>query len=149
MVNRTATMVIGLTVFVAVGVILLGPAAGVVNDHTGTQTVTNETVTAAQNQSVDLQGYNVASGSVTVYGLNDTSGKYEVATSPEDYSVHRGPGTVSFNSSSSLIQSGESVKVSYQYQATDGVTSLVLGFLPLGLGLVIFTVVASKVQEVM
>lgn len=142
--RQTASVVLALAIFAAVGVILLGPVAGVVHDNTGTQTVTNETVYANYNHTVDLRGYDIQ-GSATVWGYNDTSSSYEQATSPADYTLHKGPGTLSFNSSSALIQSGEKVKVTYDYKAAGTITSLVIGFIPLAVGLLIFVGVARSV----
>lgn len=146
MASRAAQVVLALAVFSAVGVIMLGPVASVVDANTGTQTITNETVVADYNQSIDLQGYDIDSASETVWGLNDSSGNYEQASSPGDYTLDEGSGEVSFNSSSTLIQEGEEVKVSYTYQAAGPLASLVIGFITLGLGLLIFVGIANRVQ---
>lgn len=147
--SRTAALVLSLAIFATVGVILLGPVTGVVAENTGTTSITNETVNADYNQSVDLQGYNVNSGTITVYGFNDTSSSYEVASSPGDYSLNEGEGSLSFNSSSTLIEDGEQVKVTYDYQASDDLTTLVIGFVPLAIGLLIFVGVARQVEGLM
>lgn len=145
MASKTAAVVLALAVFTAIGVVLLGPVSGVVNANTGTQTVTNESVSATFSDSVDLTGYDIDSDSVTVYGLNDSSGSYE--TAPEsDYDVSAGPGTITFDNSSSLIDDGETVKVSYDYQATGELATLVLGFTPLALGLFIFVAIAQRAE---
>lgn len=124
---------------------MLGPVVEVTGSYTGTQTVTNETVTADYNNSVDLQGYDIASGSETVWGYNETADSYEEATSPDDYSLEEGPGEITFNESSTLIDDGEDVKVTYDYQATDELTALVLGFIPVMLGVLIFVPIAMRV----
>lgn len=142
---RTATLVLGLAVFAAVGVILLGPVSGVVQINTGTTSLTNETVNADYNDSVALQGYDVDQSSVTVWGLNDSSGNYEQASSPGDYSLNADAGSLDFNSSSTLIQDGESVKVSYDYQASGPLVALIIGFVPLAVALLIFVGIATKV----
>lgn len=134
-----------LAVFATVGVVLLGPVSGVVAQNTGTTSVTNETVYADYNESSDLRGYDINPGSETVYALNDSSGNYVVASASGNYTLHEGTGAISFNSSSSLIQSGEKVKVSYDYQAAGDLTTLILGFAPLGVALVIFIGVARNV----
>lgn len=145
--TRAAKVVLTLAVFTAVAVIMLNPIISTVNGHTGTQTVTNETVQADFNENIDLQGYNVVDGSETVWGYNQTSGSYEQATA-SDYTIHNEPGTISFNNTS-LIDSGENVKVTYDYQATGETSALVLGFIPVGVGLFIFYAIASKVQGMM
>lgn len=149
MATRTAKVVVSLAVFAAIGVILLGPASTVVADNTGTTSVTNETVYADYNESSDLRGYDINPGSETVWVLNDSSGNYEQATSPDDYSLNEDPGTIDFNSSSTLVDSGDEVKVTYDYAASDELTALVAGFLPLGMGLLIFVAVANRATGMM
>lgn len=146
MASREARLVLALAVFVAVGVIFLGPVADTVSSSTGTQTVTNETVTAAFNQTIDLQGYDVNAGSETVYAPNG-SGVYVVAAESGNYTFYDAAGAIEFNSSSTLIQEGEEVRVSYTYVASDATTTLVVGFIPLGVGLLIFVVVSRHVGD--
>lgn len=147
--NRTASVVLALAVFAAVGVILLGPVAGVVADNTGVQEVTNETVNADYDQSVDLRGYDIDENSETVWRLNNTSGDYEEATSGTDYEMNYDAGTIEFNDSSTLIDDGEEVKVSYDYRAADQLTTLIVGFIPLAVGLLIFVGVAKRTTEML
>ena len=149
MANRTAQIVVGLAVFAAVGVIMIGPVDSVVQNNTGTVSITNETVHANFNESVDLKGYDIDPGSETVWALNDSSGSYEQVTASGDYTLHEATGAISFNESSSLIQSGEEVKVSYDYQASGELASLVIGFIPLGVGLLIFAGIANRVTGLM
>lgn len=131
----------GLAIFAAVGVILLSPVITVVDGNTGTQSVENETVAVDFNKSVDLKGYQIDPGSETVYGYNETSGSYEQAAS-SDYTLHEDSGEIEFNSSSTLFDEGEEAKVSYTYEASDATTSLVVGFIPVGVALYIFVNVA-------
>lgn len=142
---RVAGMVLGLAIFAAVGVIMIGPVSSVVADNTGTTTVTNETVNADFTETVDLRGYDIDQGTETVYGFNDTAGAYEVASSPGDYTINYDAGKLDVNSSSTLIQDGEEVKVSYDYQAAGTIATLVIGFVPLALGLLIFVGIANRV----
>lgn len=128
---------------------MLGPVSDTVDGSTGQQTVTNETVVANFNNSADLRGYDVDAGSETVYGYNETSGNYEVASSPGDYSFDDNSGEVSFNSSSTLIDEGENVKVSYTYQAAGTLATLVIGFIPLGVGLLIFVGIANRITDLL
>lgn len=146
MASRSAQVVLALAVFTAVGVILLGPVAAVTDQSTGSQTVTNETVVANHDTAVDLRGYDIDENSETVWGFNDTSGAYEQASSPGDYSIDYNSGELTVNSSSTLIQDGEEVKVSYTYQAAGQLATLVIGFIPLGVGLLIFVGIANRVM---
>lgn len=145
MASRAASVVLALAVFVTVGVVLLGPVAGVVQDNTGTVTVTNETVHADYNKSVDLRGYAIEQNSETVWGYNDTADSWEQATAPDDYSMNYDAGSIDFNESSSLIDDGEEVQVTYDYQAADELTTLIVGFVPLAIGLLLFVGVARRV----
>jgi len=137
-----------LTVVVAVGMVLMTPIVDTVNNNTGQQTVTNETVNATYDERLELQGYEIAEGSETVYGYNESADSYEVA--PEsDYTMHYESGGITLNSSSTLIDEGETVKVTYDYQATSELTSLVLGFIPVMIGVLLLVVVASRVEGAM
>lgn len=146
--TQTAKTVLALGVFAAVAVILLNPIISTVNGHTGVQSIENETVAAQFDESVDLQGYDIDNSSETVWAYNDTSGSYEQATEGTDYKLNPGPGTIELYNTS-LVDSGEDVKVSYDYQATGDLAALVLGFLPIGVALFIFVNISNAVQRVM
>lgn len=146
MASGTAKVVLSLAVMAAIGVLMISPVSTVVADNTGTQSVVNETHAVDFNQTIDLRGYDVDPGSETVYGYNETAGSYEEAPA-SDYTFHDSSGTLDLNSSSTLFDEGEDVKVSYDYQAADATTTLVVGFIPLGVGLLIFVGVAKGVQD--
>ncbi len=135
-----------LSVFAAVGLILLSPVSSTITNNTGTQVVTNESHAVDFDESIDLRGYNIDPGSETVYGYNDSSGSYEVA-SASDYSLNDETGTLDVNSSSALFDEGEDVSVSYDYQASDDLTTLVVGFIPVGMGVLIFFGITSAVER--
>jgi len=137
-----------LAVVVAVGVIMLSPILTTVNDNTGTQTVTNESLNATLDERLDLKGYQIAENSETVHGYNETTGSYETVPSG-DYTMHYESGEITLNSSSTLIDSGETVKVSYDYEATGEMTALVLGFIPVMVGVLLLVVVANNVEGAM
>ncbi|WP_049970770.1 hypothetical protein [Haladaptatus cibarius] len=145
MASGTAKVVITLSVFAAVGLIMLSPVNSTVTNNTGSQAVLNDSHGVGFDESIDLRGYNIDPGSETVYGYNDTSESYEVA-SASDYTLDDGSGTLDLNSSSTLFDEGEDVKVSYDYQASDDLTTLVVGFIPVGMGVLIFFGIASAVE---
>jgi len=147
MVNGKAALVLGFALAAVIGIIFLEPVVGAVNDNTGQQSVTNESITADVGNWVELQGFDVVDGSETVYGFNDSSGSFEVATEGSDYEINNSDGALKALSGSSLIDDGEEVKVSYDYQATSGVTTTVAGFIPVMLGTLILFVVAQGVQR--
>jgi len=144
-----STVVIGFVLAAVIGVIFLGPVANAADTNTGTQTVTNETVAAQTDEYVDLGGYNIVDGSETVYGYNDTSASYEVASAGSDYDLKNGPGEIKANSSSSLIEDGEDIKVSYDYEASSDITATVVGFIPVMLGTLVFAKIAMGVNRQM
>lgn len=145
--SGTARVVLVLAVFATIGVALLGPIAAVTASNTGTQSVANEGHAVEFDEQIDLRGYDIDPGSETVYGYNDTSGSYEAA--PEsDYTLHEDGGQLELDSSSSLFDEGEEVRVDYDYQASDGVTALVIEFIPVGVALFLFVGVARGLEAV-
>lgn len=142
-------MVVLFVIAAVIGVIFLGPVSQAANENTGTQNVTNETVAADYGNVVDLGGYNIDENSETVYGYNDTSGSYEVATSGTDYNMSYQSGGIEVLSSSSLIEDGEDIKVSYTWQASNSFTTTVVGFIPVMLGVLIFAKLANGVTREM
>jgi len=149
MVSGKASVVIGFALAAVIGLIFLGPIVGAVNDNTGAQTVTNESVTANTGQFVDLGGFDLVDGSETVYGLNDTSGNYEVATAGSDYEMDNLDGEVKALSGSSLIEDGEAMKVTYDYTASGSVTSTVVGFIPVMIATLLLFVISQGVIKEM
>jgi hypothetical protein len=144
--SKQAQIVVGLALAATVAIIGLAVASPVVADNTGTVSVTNETVTAS-NETIDLDGYDIDPATVVVYGYNETSDSYETT---DDYTLSETPGEIQFDpANSTLIDDGEEVKVTYDYQATGSMTTLVAGYLPLGLGLIALVTVASRFEELM
>lgn len=147
MAPKTASYVIAFVLVAIIGMVFLTPVVQAVDDNSGQQSITNETVTAQHGEYVDLGGYAIDSSSETVWGYNDTSGSYEQATSGTDYDMNYSAGEIQANSSSSLIQDGEDIKVSYTYQASNESTSVILGFIPVMFGTLIFAKLAQGVQK--
>jgi hypothetical protein len=145
--SKTARIVMALGVFAAIGVIMLTPIVTAVNSNTGTVSVTNETVTAQTGERVDLRGYDVDPSTVTVEGYNETSDSWETTN---EYTLYEQPGEIQFDTeNSALIDDGDEVRVTYDYQATGELTALVAGFIPVGVGLFIFVAIANRVQGMM
>jgi hypothetical protein len=144
---KTAGLVIGVVVAAIIGVLFLPVVSDAVGSSTGSQDVTNETVTGQHGEWVELGGYDIDENSETVWGYNDTSGSYEQAIEGTDYDIRYSEGEIQANSSSTLIDDGEQIKVSYTYQATGSTTTLVAGFVPLMIGLLVFVSVAMKVRD--
>lgn len=147
--NRKAGLVIGFVLAAVFGMIFLGPVIQAVGSNTGTQSETNETVAANVGQFVDLGGYDIETDSETVWAYNDTSGSYEQATKGTDYEIAYNNGSVKALSGSSLIEDGEDIKVSYTYQASGGLTTTVVGFIPVMLGTLVLYVISRGVMKEM
>lgn len=142
--RNVVVLVIALTI---AGALFL-PLANAVTDNSGTVPVTNETVSAELDAYVDLSGYQIVSGSETVYGHNDTSGNYETVGSA-DYVIDHEGGRIQINSSSTIVQDGETIKVSYDYTAADDQTTQVLNLAPLLFALLMLGVMASYMMDSM
>lgn len=116
--SKGAKTVITLFIGLMVGGMLLGPLNAAVAANTGIQTVTNESVTADTSEYVDLTGHDIVSNSETVYWLNSSSGSYEEVQATGNYTLKEKPGQIRANASG-LISDGDSLKVSYEYAATN------------------------------
>lgn len=146
-VDNPAKVVIAVVVAVVVGMLFLQPVMTAAESNTGQQSITNETVTAETGTFVELDGYAIDANSETVYGYNDSSGSYEQATQGTDYELNYDGGELKVLNGSTLIQDGEDVKISYDYQASGQTTSLVAGFVPVMLVLLLFVSIALKVTD--
>lgn len=147
--TKVASLVIMTTVAVVVGMLFLQPVITSANDHTGSQDVTNESVTANVDEYVALNGYNIDENSETVYGYNETADAYEEAVSGTDYDINYDSGSIQALNGSSLIDDGETVKVSYTYQASGATTALVAGFVPIMIVLLLFVTTAMSVTDIL
>jgi hypothetical protein len=119
----------GVVVAVTMAMLLFSPVTAVVNDRTGTQTVTNETVTADAGTDVELRGYDLDPASDTVYWYNITSDAYETATKGTDYDLDTDAGELQVLASGD-IEDGTDLKVTYQYDATDQRTERLAALVP-------------------
>ena len=141
--SGSAKLILGIALAITLGVIFLQPVLSVTDTSTGTQTVTNESVTVVHDQFVDLGGWDIVDGSYTVTDQSGTA-----YTEGSDYELDQGSGELKALSSGT-ISDGETVLVSYDYEATGGLTETVVGFVPIMFA-VLFIVVASRgIQEKM
>ena len=116
---------IGLMVGLMVAGMFLGPLNTAVAENTGTQSVTNESVTVALDEDVDLDGWQVQSGTVTVYNASTGS----VVPQAGNYTIANEPGTINVSSSNSAgLSDGNEILVTYDYAATDATATLIAGF---------------------
>lgn len=138
----------GLVIALTIAATLFTPIADTVNQNTGEQSVTNETVTAQHGEYVDLDGYSILTDSETVYYTNNTDGSTEVATRGTDYEMNYSSGSIKALSSGS-IDDGEQIDVSYDYEATDSTTTTVAALVPLFVALLMLGVMAARIQDAM
>jgi len=143
-----ATLVLTFALAAVIGMIFLSPVVDAVNTNTGVQSV-NENVTADTGSYVELTGYDIDESSVVVEGFNDTSGSYEQASEGTDYELNTSDGSLKALSGSSLIDDGENVIVKYDYQASGGLTTTVVGFIPVMMGTLLLWTVSRGVMKEM
>lgn len=141
------SVVIAVTIAAIIGVTVgIGVVGDVVGDNTGTQSVTNESVTGSleYNTTYDLDGFEVVSGSQTVYVENGSAGSFEsLASSEYTLDERRGELEVTGQTGSS---SGDEVKITYDYEATDGTATTILDLLTLFIALIILVFVARPLM---
>jgi hypothetical protein len=138
----------GFLIAATVAITLFNPISAAVDGNSGDVDVTNESLTATPGDYQDLDGYDVKSGSETVYWYNSSSSSYEAVSSPDDYEMNYSSGSIVFNSSGK-VSSGDDVKVSYTYAATDGTTSTVVALVPLFVALLVLGIMAAKMMGMM
>jgi len=139
----SATKIIAIALAIAIGIIVLQPVVSAANNNTGVQSVANEQITADLGNHSDLGGYNVDNSTVTV---TNSAGTTTYVNGPGgDYTVATGNGSIKALSTGT-ISDGQTLNVSYDYQATGGLTETVIGFVPVMFG-VLMMVAASRAIE--
>lgn len=141
----SAKGVVAVAIAIAIAAIFILPVADVVNSHTGTQSVDNESVTADLDTWVDLQQVNLVEDSETVLWLNATSDSWE-ELADADYDIRYGQGQLNVSSGGD-VSNGDDLRVSYDYEATGDTTATVIGFLPLLLAVMIIAVVGDYISK--
>jgi hypothetical protein len=133
--------VIAIVLAVVLGIVVMQPVVGAVNDNSGTVSEA-ENVTADLGNYSDLGGYDLVDGTVVVES-SDGPATYSEGS---DYEVALENGSIKALSSGT-ISDGETLNVTYDYQATDGATSTVLGFVPVMFGVLLFVAVSRGVMD--
>jgi hypothetical protein len=137
----SATKIIAIALAIAIGIIVLQPVVLAANDNTGVQSVANDQITADLGNYSDLGGYDVDKSTVVVEDAGGTT----TYSQGSDYEVATGNGSIKALSSGT-ISDGQTLNVSYDYQATGGLTETVIGFVPVMFG-VLMMVAASRAIE--
>lgn len=142
-----AKEIAALAIALAIAATLIGPFATAVAGHSGTVSVTNETVSAQVGQYVDLNGYQIQPGE-TVYWYNSSAGSYQTLASGTDYKIATKNGSIEALSGGT-VNNGDTLKVTYDYAATSGATSTIVKLTPLFVALILMGVMAAKMQDMM
>lgn len=138
--------ILGVMFGVVVAMTLFLPVSNAVSAHSGTANVTNETVSAEVGTYQDLTGYDIDNSTVTVWWYNSSSGSYEQLSDGSDYELAVENGSIKPLSSGDVSDSDE-LKVSYEYQQTDGSTTTVITLIPLLLGVLVIGKMSMVIQE--
>jgi len=139
-----AGLVIGIVLAVTIGIVVMQPVVGAVNDNSGTVSVNNETASLPHGEWVDLAGYDLVDGSVNVESLDGTT----TFSEGSDYELALENGSIKALSSGTITD-GQTVNVTYQYQATSGPATTVIGFIPVMFGLLLFVGASKGVMDQM
>ena len=132
-----------IAVVAVIAVSLIGPFINVVGSSSGVQAVENETVTADYDSYVELEGYSIVDGSVRV---DDGAG--ETYSAGADYELNQSAGSIHALSSGNITD-GQTIEVSYDYEATSGTTTTIVGLLPMFMALLVLVVMAGAATDMM
>lgn len=134
-------------VFIAVTIaaVFLTPINTVVTGSTGVQTVTNETVTADVGNYSSVTGYDVESGSEEVIRYNESTGQNETLVEGTDYEFDYENARIKPLSGGS-VDDGDTLYVSYDYQATSSTVATIGGLVPLFVALLILVTLSNKID---
>lgn len=140
--NKVTATVLGVALAITIGVIVLQPVVAAVDGSTGSVSE-EENVTIQYDEYQDLAGYQIDAGNTTVE--NDAG---TVLTEGTDYELATGNGSIKFLDTTDTTE-GNVANVTYTYQASGTTTSLVLGFVPVMFGVLLFVGVSNGVQDMM
>jgi hypothetical protein len=141
----TGKQIAGVMVAATIVATLFSPMLGIVASSSGTQTVDNTTFTADIGDPVELPGYDVTEGTLTVEWYNSTSGSYEqVDDSYWNFSYPRAELTVE---NGTKISQGDDMRASYDYQATDGTTTNIVEMVPMFMALTLMGMLGNEISK--
>jgi len=127
-----------LMIAVAIAATLVSPFTGAIAGNTGEVGVAGN-VSADVGSYQEIEGYDVVTSNFTATDDGTT------LTEGTDYELNESAGTIKFLSGGSTVTDGESVDLSYSYQATDGTTDTIAGLLPLFVALLVLVTLAAGV----
>lgn len=131
----------------AVGAIFIGPFSSIVTSTTESKHVTNESLTADPGTWQDLDENSLVGGSETVFAENTTSGDFETAEKDTDYEFNYSHGRIKPLNSSTVIQDGDELKVTYDWKRARGQTAQVIGLLPLFVAVFMVLIIGGQIGK--
>lgn len=143
----TNNKIVALVIAITIGAVFLAPVADVVSSNSGTQTVTNGTVTTSldYNTTYELDGYEIVSDSETIERYNTTSGDWETLTKGTDYEIDNAAAELNVIDTLAT-DAGDEIRASYDWQATDGTTAAIVDLIPLLMALLLLVPLANRVK---
>jgi len=139
----------GLLLAVTIGAVFFVPVVDVIDNTTGEVEIENETVTTnvSFSETYELRGDNITAGSETIEVVN-SDGTFTTLTAGTDYALNEADGTIQFSDTTD-VSTGDEIRASFTYQATDGIVTSIAGLLPVFLALLLLVPMANKIQEEM
>lgn len=137
--------VVAVALALAIAAVVFVPLSTVVASNVGTQSVTNESVTAQTGEWQEINGYDVED-SETVRWYNSTSDSYETLTEGTDYEFRYDAGEIK-PLEGGTVSDGDELLVTYDYQATNGIVATVVGLVTTMLALLMLVTAAKPVME--
>jgi hypothetical protein len=128
-----------LMIAVAIAATLVTPFVGAISGSTGV-VATTDNVTADPGTYQEIDGYEIDSATFTAEQSGTT------LSEGTDYNLNETAGTIEFIDSTN-VDPGDTVDLSYEYQATDGTTTTITDLLPLFVALLVLVTLAAGVMR--
>jgi len=139
--SSTGGAVAGTLIAITIVAVLVGPLASSVVGNSGVVGV-QENVSADPGTIQDLEGYDITSNFSADNGGTSLS-------EGSDYELYEENGSIKFLTGSANVAGGDDVGLTYEYNATDGITATIADLIPLFAGLLILGTVAVRIRQMM
>jgi hypothetical protein len=139
--SSTGGAVAGTLIAITIVAVLVGPLATSVVGNSGVVGA-QETVSADPGTIQDLEGYDITSNFSADNGGTSLS-------EGSDYELYEENGSIKFLTGSANVAGGDNVDLTYEYNATDGITATIADLIPLFAGLLILGTVAVRIRQMM
>jgi len=144
----STNQIIGLVIAITIGAVFLAPVTDIVSTNSGTQTVSDDTVTQSldYNTSYELQGYDIDADSETIERYNTSASSWETLTEGSDYEIDYATANIDFTDTTAT-DAGDEIRASYDWRATDETTGGIVQLIPLLMALLLLVPIANKVKD--